>query len=863
MVGAVLRCATAGVRSIANALKGTTLRRFLSLILITLFASAIPVVPFQAQGTGFITMSIDAGYAGRFRDNTWTPILVSLENNGTRNFTGQLIIRPERSQGVTNPVSTAVSLAPGTQQMFTLYISLRTFAETVRVELLTADGLIAAESESNVSAVLPGERLYVRVTDGTSRPIDLSKVVSYGQNAVVADWFVNNIPDRGVGLEGVDLLLITNADTGQLTAQQRQAISEWVLAGGHLILTGGPRWQETAAGLTDILPLQPESSVITSDVDAVTDLAGIPGLLADAETVVTRGNLSADAIVMAEDSVGEALVARRGHGYGVVDYVAFDPTTPPFRGWRGLPDVLFTLATSRDVRPPWSYGFINPTQGYNAVEILPGVTALPEAMAMVSFLLAYIVLIGPVNYLVLSRIGRREFAWFTIPAMIVTFTIIAWMTGFNLRGTEVVLSRLSIVESWPEIDISHTRQLIGLLSPRRANYDLTLPDSRALRPLLRPAASGFFTNQASTVEIVQSDVFSAVNFPVDASFMAGFVADGSINRAPISGTITIIDDSSTSSQTWRGSIRNELSVPITDLVLLSRAGAIHLENALEPGEIEIIEEEVLINPFAPVPAAPIEYVTGFLTPAQTRFVSRNRNEIVGPEQTLSEIVGPENFRSALYFGIPLQAGGVDMSQAEQRKQTFLANFMIDQYNATARGDHVYLIGWTDTAPFNEIVDGASWRSVDTTIYITRLETNLEVLPGERTRISPDQFTWALIEDEAATNSTPNMMTYLNRGKLSYRLTPVPTSVLETVDELVVMIERGSSSLANTRVRLMNWDTGRYETLELTDTRTVVDNPAPYIGPNNAVQIEIDRLLSAGALSITRLAVEQYGTRKSG
>jgi hypothetical protein len=108
-----------------------------------------------------------------------------------------------------------------------------------------------------------------------------------------------------------------------------------------------------------------------------------------------------------------------------------------------------------------------------------------------------------------------------------------------------------------------------------------------------------------------------------------------------------------------------------------------------------------------------------------------------------------------------------------------------------------------------------------------------------------------------------MISYLNRGKMSYRLTPVPTSVLQTVDELVVMIERGSSSLANTEIRLMNWDTGRYEPLELTGERTIVNNPAPYLGPNNAVQIEIDRLLSAGALSITRVAVEQHGTRNNG
>lgn len=835
------------------------MKRLSTLLLLALFAiAAAPTPRVTAQDIGFVTMNISAGVAGRFRDNTWTPVLISLSNNGTRNFTGDLVVRPERSRGVTNPVRTAVSLAPDSQQAFTLYVSLRTFADTVRVELMTPDGLIAAEAESDVTAVLPRERLYVRVTDGTSRPVDLSSVASYGQNVLVADWFVSNLPDRGIGLDAVDMIVVTNADTGDLSPQQRVALRDWVMTGGHLIVTGGPAWQETAAGLTDLLPLTPERSELSADVDSAARLAGVAGGLADVETVLARGDLATDAAILAADSRNTPLAARRSLGYGLVDYLAFDPTTPPFRGWRGLPDLWFSLASSRDVRPTWSFGFINPTQGYNAVEILPGVTALPEALAMIAFLLAYIVLIGPVNYLILTRIGRREFAWFTIPAMIVVFTIVAWVTGFNLRGSEVVLSRLSVVESFPETDTSHVRQLIGLLSPRRFNYDMTLPDTRALRPLLRPAQGGFLTTQASPVEIVQSDVFNAVDFPVDASFMAGFVTDGMTDRVSVSGSVSIIEETSPGIQTWRGSIRNDLAVPLTDIVLLSRQGVVHLSEPLAPGEIRIIEEEIAIDLRAPVAASPLEYSTTFYTP-QARFVSRGRNvEVVGPEQTLSDIVGAENFRSALFFGLPLQTGAID--QAEQRKQTFLANFLIDQHLSTARGDHITLFGWTTQAPFQEDISSASWRAVDSTVYITRLETTVQSAPGLLDRVAADQFTWTLIEDESATNASPNLITYLNRGRLSFRLTPVPTSVLETVDQLVIVLERGNSSLQNTELRLMNWSTGNYEAIEIVGDRTVIDEPTLYIGPNNAVQVEIDRFLSAGAQSISRIAVEQYGTR---
>lgn len=833
------------------------------LFLLLLLMLAIAAAPAHAQAPGLIDMNVSVGFAGRFRDNGWTPVQISIKNNGSRSFIGDLVVRPERSRGVTNPVGTPVSLAPDTQQMFTLYVSLRSFADLVRVELMTSDGLLAAETELTVSAVLPRERLYLRVTDGLSRPVDLSAAASFGQSVVETDWFVSNLPDRSVGLEAVDLMLISNANTGQLTPQQRNAIKEWVAGGGHLIVTGGSAWEATAAGVEPLLPFQPSSSSLTSDVAAIAPLSGTTESLPAGETIVARGTLTDDASVLAQDSEGNVLIARRASGYGLVDYLAFDPAAAPFAAWDGLDGLWLSLVSSRDARPGWSYGFLNLTQGYNAVEILPGVTALPEAMAMVGFLLVYVLLIGPVNYFVLSRIGRREFAWFTIPAMIVIFTIVAWVTGFNLRGTEVVLSRLSIVESWPDADTSHVRQLVGLLSPRRANYNLSLPDNRALRPLLRATQGGFFSNQASTVEIIQSDVFSAVDFPVDASFMAGFVTDGATPRVPVRGSLSVTESPRTNTQEWRGSIRNDLSVPLTDIVLLSRAGAIRLDGPLAPGEIRIVEETMAVNPDASVPANPLEYTTTFLTPSQSSNYSiRGRTNLHGPEQSIIDIVGEELYRSALYFGAPLNSGA--LSQDEQRRQTFLANFVIDQFNSTARGNSVYMLGWTSTAPFEEDVTGANWRAVDTTLYITKLETTIQSAPGAQTHVSPDEFTWTLINDEAATNSTPNLIFNWNTGTLAFRLTPIPTSVLDTVDKLVLIVQRGNTSLSNTDLRLYNWSTGEYETIDLSagESRFTIPNHERYLGPNNAVQVEIDRFQSAGSLAITRFAFEQYGTRRS-
>ncbi|MBK9122645.1 MAG: hypothetical protein IPM16_05920 [Chloroflexi bacterium] len=833
-------------------------RRLIFVLALLSILSFAPPVGAQNAGLVTLTVNVEAGFAGRFRDNMWTPLAIRLENAGTRSFTGEIVARPERSRGLTHTSRTPVSIGPDTQQALTLYVGLRSFADTVRIEVVTDEGLIAAEAETSVRAVLPQERLYVRVSDTLGRTANLSAAAAYGQSVTQSDVFTQNLPDHQVGLQAADVLYIAAADTGALTTRQRDAIEDYVTHGGHLIVVGGAQWQPTAAGLQPLLPIVPDSSVVSSDFAALRAWSSSAVAIAQTDSVVSTGSLQESGRVLVSDSSGIPLIARRELGAGIVDYVAFDPASAPFTSWPGLDTLWLSMITSRAPRPAWNLGFLNLSQGYTAIEILPGVTALPEALTMLAFLLAYVALIGPVNYFVLSRIGRREFAWLTVPGLIAVFTIAAWVTGFNLRGTDVTLSRLSIIESWPDAEDAHLRQLVGVLSPRRANYDLSVEDGRALRPLLRTAAGGFFTNQASPLQISQSDTFSAEDFSVDASFMAGFVTDGAIQRPDINGRVSVVSRAAEDILQVRGSVRNELTVPLLDPVILTRAGAHRLDSPLMPGEIRLIDVDLVRNPATPIPAAPVQNAVAYYSPSQSRFISRGRESMTGPDQTARDIIGAESYRSAVFFGLPQTSSTID--QAEQRRQTFLSTFIVDQFSTTSRGDGVYLVGWTESAPTEEIVSSSARQAVDTSLYIVKLDADLEAAPGESDRISVDQFTWLLLEDEAATESTPNLISYLARGKVSYRFTPVPTSVLAEVDELIVRVERGSAQLQNTELSVFDWNTGTYVPMRVTEQDLRIRNPQRYLGPNNAVQIELDRFIAAGTASITRIGVEQIGTR---
>ena len=109
-------------------------------------------------------------------------------------------------------------------------------------------------------------------------------------------------------------------------------------------------------------------------------------------------------------------------GLGSVYFLALDPKISPLGGWAGQ-EQLWTEIARRQPQPwPWDKGFQN---SYNTAEAVSnlGEIKLPSATFLLVFLCSYILIIGPLNYVVLSRTKRRELAWISIPIIGLVFRI--------------------------------------------------------------------------------------------------------------------------------------------------------------------------------------------------------------------------------------------------------------------------------------------------------------------------------------------------------------------------------------------------------------------------------------------------------
>jgi hypothetical protein len=638
-------------------------------------------------------------------------------------------------------------------------------------------------------------------------------------------------------------------DTGVLSSDKRQAIADWVTQGGHLLVTGGTSWQETAAGLLDLLPMQPEQSSTVEDLSALARWGGASSLTG--QTLVAVGDLHPDARVLASTPEGVPLLVRRSLGAGTVDYLTADPAAEPLRGWSGLSDLWFSLATTLAPRPSWMHPFTFWNSAADAVQVFPGYNILPEVLPLCGFLAAYIALVGPLNYLVLNRLNRREYAWFTIPAFIILFSVLAWITGFNLRGNDARLSRISVVQSWPNAERAHTEQLMGLLSPRRTQYSLLMEDGSFLRPIPRSDARLLTGNLQVSTDIQQTDVFRAADFSVDASIIASFNASGMVEKPALGGQATMFYDGSVS--VIRGSVRNDSNQALNDPVILARGVSLRLEESLEPGDVKTfsltIPNEGLPSPGpmadVPIPGSGIYGYAGYGYP-------NNRNQTI--RQSIIDLLGDGYNENAFYQPV----GETPEAQEKYRRQLFLESFVLDYYFATGRGNHAYLAGWSDSAALPVTLEGAGWNSQDTTLYIAQLDVDFTP-PTEEVLISADQFTWVVRERAGLSEVTPLDIALQPGDEVIFRFTPLPDAVLAQVKELVLQLD-GSNAVSRTLpMQLWDWRASAWREVEVPSNGPhVISNPARFLGPQNMVEIRIVADDLAGYVRLQNLTVEHVG-----
>ncbi|MGV3608704.1 MAG: hypothetical protein ACO1RA_20035 [Planctomycetaceae bacterium] len=338
------------------------------------------------------------------------------------------------------------------------------------------------------------------------RPEELAIACSNVSNA-------EELPTNPLGYDGVDYIALSlgsNSVWQNANPTQKDALLSWVRQGGRLVLCLSGSADHLAGSkqfVSQVLPgiqITPEPLQDAAGLDTYTSepfslaasvnerpLVCVLSRIADSNPSATvppsPPNASLEELVgkveLAEGGTAESipLLVRQAVGLGQVILVTVDLAEPAFAEWEGRPRLLATLLSAIDTNSAADKsGRRNSGRlGYDdlsgqlrvALDHFPSVWPINFTAASL-FTLAYLLLIGPIDYLLLSKTGiARHWTWFTFPAILLGISGGAWWISQRAHGEQLQVNQVTL------IDIDHSQHVT------RGSYwgALYSPSSQRLR----------------------------------------------------------------------------------------------------------------------------------------------------------------------------------------------------------------------------------------------------------------------------------------------------------------------------------------------------------------------------------------------
>jgi hypothetical protein len=448
-------------------------------------------------------MVVRAGF-GRLEVSNWTgswvPFRISIANQGAP-ISGRLVVHCESSPNPTTQVreyvkevqvptgsrqlhEIAAFLNSGESPIVSLQSSDRVVAETrVNVErsYMLSDQLMIAVLDTDSTAlnnISSAEVIRVpnRLPFGSAAPVGgqlpppdpQAEILpsspgsrrvrgpSFGRPIPLAHPTViaaEDLPQEFISFDQLDAVVIGDAPLNQLADEQARALRLWVASGGLLVVTGAADVAGIRAkGLESILPVEAQA---TTSVDSLSELTDVYGSFdsSDRLTLMTaRLTPDARALLGTDD---KPIVAEKSYGSGLVRFVAINPKLNPYRAWSAAKDLWTDLLLPSAETKPKHVNWITSGRRGNSSSNRWGVQGFlfhlaeikpPSPKYVLLFLLAYVLSLGPINYLVLRWRRKTDLAWLTIPAVVITFAVVSITVAQIGRGADSIVADSSLVE---------------------------------------------------------------------------------------------------------------------------------------------------------------------------------------------------------------------------------------------------------------------------------------------------------------------------------------------------------------------------------------------------------------------------------
>src|SRR2546428_1382179 len=525
-----------------------------------------------------VTLAVHVGYQDVVKPGDWMPVTIDAKNTGA-GVDGTLEVQEALNgqPGVNGlPIyHQSISLATGSSKRIRTYVTVDTTGATITARIVQNGRVIVSRDAASASTSSP----LIGCLSGQPTSLDgFAAVHPASVAARVVHLRADDIADSAIPLRPFDILAIDDFATDSLTAGQRTAISDFVRSGGDLLLGTGAAWRKTLAGLSPaILPMTVSGTTSVTTAQ----LGGAPVEVATGTRTTGSAWLGAGAQPLWLDAQLAA---------GVVRLVTSAWNEEPVAGWGGTAPLLRQLiaravfgsgSSGRTVLYAAGMGPV-PFGGQSTIGSrsgalistlgnLPGLD-LPSLQLTGALVLIYVLLVGPVNYLVLGAMRRRALAWVTVPLVALLAAGGSYGTGILTKGRSVQTNQIAILHLQPGSEHAYQETYTGIIPPSRGDYQATAAGERLL---ISPIATNNGYAYAGSVRV--NVATNQVTLSGMTAFALGGFATEAVTTAPqLTASVALVNGQ------LKGTVENHSNVTFTDAVLIA-GDNFQTIGALKPG----------------------------------------------------------------------------------------------------------------------------------------------------------------------------------------------------------------------------------------------------------------------------------------
>lgn len=453
----------------------------LSLLIAVTALGLLPSSPAYAAGPS-ISIETELGFGDLTKLDEWSPLTVKLTSD--KDVSGELVVQTELPDSGTRVSHVQrIDLPAGTTKSVTFGVVGNAFNKRnseIRFYQGTAETgkyIPFSSGLSYLQNVVSNGTVIGALSEDPDTANFLAAMNGTGFNTRIVPLQKEQIPDEGILLSGLDVLMLNNFASDALSSKQLEAIRSWVHRGGTLVLSGGQGYAKTAQGFEDLSPVEYKGSMdATEGTFAEFAKAGGKALSISDPFPLSESVLKDGA--EADVSAGSLpLLASWEVGKGKVRYAAYDLAMEPLHSWAGHAEVWKTvLGEELSANNAVMRGVNSQRNSLSGVSYLldyfPSLS-LPPFSLLLWLLIGYALLVAPALYYVLKKFDKREWAWGLIPLIAVIAS-----AGIYMAGTAGKSSVRAHTLSMVELDgkgLAVSSSATALFVPRGGTYSVQLP----------------------------------------------------------------------------------------------------------------------------------------------------------------------------------------------------------------------------------------------------------------------------------------------------------------------------------------------------------------------------------------------------